>query len=75
MTLGITNLVYAPQLPGWQDGQVPASITSAPDYARIMTQFLDAVGMAPSISSGIRSAAGSRCIWRWNVQRVYPNSS
>ena len=45
MTLGITNLVYAPQLPGWQDGQVPASITSAPDYARIMTQFLDAVGI------------------------------
>ena len=46
MTLGITNLVYAPQLPGWQDGQVPASITSARDYARVMTQFLDAVGIS-----------------------------
>ena len=46
MTLGLTNLVYAPQLPGWQDGQVPASITSARDYARVMTQFLDAVGIS-----------------------------
>jgi pimeloyl-ACP methyl ester carboxylesterase len=46
MTLGLTNLVYAPQLPGWQDGQVPASMTSARDYARVMTQFLDAIGIS-----------------------------
>jgi len=44
MTLGLTNLVYAPQLPGWQDGQVPAGITSVWDYARVIRQFLDAVG-------------------------------
>jgi pimeloyl-ACP methyl ester carboxylesterase len=45
LALGITNLVYAPQLPGWQDGQIPASITSVRDYARVMMQFLDAVGV------------------------------
>ena len=27
ITFGITNLVYAPQLPGWPDGPVPASRT------------------------------------------------
>jgi pimeloyl-ACP methyl ester carboxylesterase len=45
MTLGITNLVYAPQLPGWQDRQIPPGITSARDYARVMVQFFDAVGV------------------------------
>ena len=45
MTLGLTNLVYAPQLPGWQNGQVPETIASARDYARVMTQFLDAIGI------------------------------
>src|SRR5713226_9331942 len=43
LALGITNLVYAPQLPGWPDGQIPPSVTSVSDYARIMMQFLDAV--------------------------------
>jgi pimeloyl-ACP methyl ester carboxylesterase len=41
--MGITNLVYAPQLPGWQDGKIPPGVTSVRDYARIMVQFLDAV--------------------------------
>jgi len=45
MALGITNLVYAPQLPGWQDGQIPASLTSVQDYAQVMIHFLDAVGV------------------------------
>src|SRR5712691_32392 len=45
MTLGLTNLVYAPQLPAWQDGQIPAGITSVRDYAQVMLQFLDAVGV------------------------------
>ena len=44
-SLGITNLVYAPQLPGWSDGQVPTNLTSVRDYAQIMAQFLDAVGL------------------------------
>ena len=45
ITFGITNLVYAPQLPGWPDGPVPAGITSVRNYARVMVQFLDAVGV------------------------------
>ncbi|MBI3798484.1 MAG: alpha/beta hydrolase [Deltaproteobacteria bacterium] len=43
MAMGITNLVYAPQLPGWPDGQIPASVTSVRDYAHLMRQFLDAI--------------------------------
>ncbi len=45
ITFGITNLVYAPQLPGWQDGQIPPGVTSVRDYARVMMQFLDAIGV------------------------------
>lgn len=43
LAMGITNLVYAPQLPGWPDGQIPPSVTSVSDYARLMRQFLDAI--------------------------------
>jgi len=45
MAVGITNLVYAPQLPGWPDGQIPPGVASVGDYARVMWQFLDAVGV------------------------------
>jgi pimeloyl-ACP methyl ester carboxylesterase len=41
--MGISNLVYAPQLPGWPDGQIPPGVTSVIDYAHIMRQFLDAI--------------------------------
>lgn len=46
MALGITNLVYAPQLPGWQDGQIPSSLTSVRDYAEVMSKLLDAIGLS-----------------------------
>jgi pimeloyl-ACP methyl ester carboxylesterase len=45
LALGITNLVYAPQLPGWQNGQIPQGVTSVRDYAEVMVKFLDAVGV------------------------------
>lgn len=45
LALGITNLVYAPQLPGWPDGQLPPDVTTVRDYARILNAFLDAVGV------------------------------
>lgn len=45
MALGITNFVYAPQLPGWSDGQIPPSLLSVADYARLFVQFLDALGL------------------------------
>src|ERR1700730_16352724 len=43
LALAISHMVYAPQLPGWPDGQLPASIKSVSDYARIMFEFLDAI--------------------------------
>jgi pimeloyl-ACP methyl ester carboxylesterase len=43
MAMGITNLVYAPQLPGWPDGQMPSGVTAVSEYAHLMRQFLDAV--------------------------------
>lgn len=45
MTLGITHLVYAPQLPGWPEGPIPPGITSVQDYAHVMARFLGTVGM------------------------------
>ncbi len=45
LALGMTNQVYAPQLPGWQDGHIPPGVRSVQDYARIMTQFLDVLGL------------------------------
>jgi pimeloyl-ACP methyl ester carboxylesterase len=45
MALGITNMVYAPQLPGWPEGQIPANLTSVRDYAQAMLHFLDAVAI------------------------------
>ena len=39
--MGVTNEVYAPQLPGWQMGKLPSSVTSVRDYAEIMVRFLD----------------------------------
>ena len=39
--MGVTNEVYAPQLPGWQIGKIPPTVTSVQDYAEIMLQFLD----------------------------------
>jgi pimeloyl-ACP methyl ester carboxylesterase len=45
IALGITNLVYAPQLPGWSDGQIPPSLTSVADYAQLFVRFLDSLGI------------------------------
>lgn len=39
--MGVTNEVYAPQLPGWQTGKIPLAVSSVRDYAGIMLQFLD----------------------------------
>jgi pimeloyl-ACP methyl ester carboxylesterase len=43
LALAISRMVYAPQLPGWPDGQFPTSIKSVSDYAAIMFEFLDAI--------------------------------
>ena len=43
IALALTNTVYAPCLPGWPDGEIPAAITGVADFARVMGAFLDAV--------------------------------
>ena len=41
IALGITNMGYAVQLPGWQDGVVPDEIKSVRDYANLMVALFD----------------------------------
>src|SRR5712691_13085159 len=45
LAFGITNMVYAVELPGWHDGRIPAEITTVRDYARVIVGFLDALGL------------------------------
>ncbi|MSQ27491.1 MAG: alpha/beta hydrolase [Dehalococcoidia bacterium] len=45
MALGTVTLTIAPQLPGWAASAVPKGITSARDYAALMAQLLDTVGL------------------------------
>lgn len=44
IAFGVTNRVYAPLLPGWQDGRVPDSIRDPGDYAPIVRDFVTAIG-------------------------------
>ena len=44
IAFGVTNRVYAPLLPGWQDGRVPESIRAPGDYAPIVRDFIGAIG-------------------------------
>jgi pimeloyl-ACP methyl ester carboxylesterase len=43
MALGMTAMTYAPQLPGWREGQVPEGISSVDDYAQVVVGLLDAL--------------------------------
>lgn len=52
MALGTVALTYAPQLPGWQEGQPPTGIRSVQDYAALVVEFLDAVGIDKGILMG-----------------------
>ena len=52
MALGTVAVTYAPQLPGWLEGQPPASIGSVKDYASLMLEFLDSVGIDKGILVG-----------------------
>src|SRR5262252_8055276 len=46
MALGTVTRTYVPQLPGWPEGQPPASVRSVQDYAALVVAFLDAVDLA-----------------------------
>ena len=52
MALGTVTRTYVPQLPGWPAGQLPAGLGSVHDYAALVAEFLDAVGIAQSIVLG-----------------------
>ncbi len=52
MALGTVALTYAPQLPGWQEGQSPADIESVKDYASLIVECLDTVGIDKAILVG-----------------------
>jgi pimeloyl-ACP methyl ester carboxylesterase len=52
MALGTVALTYVPQLPGWPEGQLPADIRSVQDYAALVVEFLDAVGISQGILLG-----------------------
>lgn len=45
IAFGVTNRVYAPLLPGWQDGRVPDSIRKPSDYAVLVRDFVAAIGI------------------------------
>ena len=45
MALGTATVTYALHLPGFQDGEPPEGITSARDYADLVTAFMDAEGL------------------------------
>src|SRR6266511_1175695 len=52
MALRTVTVTYVPQLPGWPDGQAPAGIGSVQNYAALMVEFLDAVGIDRAILMG-----------------------
>jgi len=52
MALGTVALTYVPQLPGWQEGQPPTGIESVQDYAALVVELLDAVGIDQGILMG-----------------------
>lgn len=52
IALALTNTVYAPQLPGWADGRIPAKVSSTSDYAGIMSGVLDVLGVTETDLAG-----------------------
>ena len=50
--LAMSYCPYVPQLPGWRDGRVPERVSSVKDYAEIMLEFLDAVGISKCVVAG-----------------------
>jgi pimeloyl-ACP methyl ester carboxylesterase len=52
MALGTVTRTYVPQLPGWPEGQPPTAIGSMQDYAALVVEFLDAVGIEHGILVG-----------------------
>ena len=60
--MGVTNEVYAPQLPGWQVGKIPPGVEAVRDCARIMLGLLDSLGLDGVDLAG-HSIDGWLCGW------------
>jgi len=52
MALGTVARTYVPQLPGWQEGQPPPEIKAVQDYAALVVELLDTVGIDQGILMG-----------------------
>ena len=52
MAMGTVTLVYAPQFPGWPEGDPPAGVSSIKDYAHLMGKFMDSVGVGEATLVG-----------------------
>ena len=50
--LAVSYCPYVPQLPGWRDGRIPQRVSSVKDYAQIMLEFLDALGISKCVVVG-----------------------
>ena len=52
MAMGTATLVYAPQLPGWQEGRSPPGVSSVRDYAGLVVELLDSLGVGEAVLAG-----------------------
>lgn len=52
MAMGTVTRVYAPQYPGWLEGAIPEGLDTVEDYARLMANFLDEVGVGEATLVG-----------------------
>ena len=58
MALGTVTDIWAPQLPGWADGEPPEGIGALEDYARLIGAFLDGAGIGEATLAG-------HCVGGW----------
>ena len=58
MALGTVTDVWAPQLPGWADGEPPEGVASLDEYARLIRRLLDDGGVGEATLVG-------HCVGGW----------
>lgn len=63
MAMGTVTDVWAPQLPGWADGEPPEGVASVDDYARLIAGLLDDAGIGEATLVG-------HCVGGWLALRL-----
>lgn len=63
MAMGTVTDVWAPQLPGWADGDLPEGMDSVEAYGRLLTGFLDQAGLGEVTLAG-------HCLGGWLALRL-----